>query len=74
MEKHPPNLNAGLISYSSFLLEIADLELAKSEIMTKLKFLRDQMELNKCDKFGVCYPSNTMREAINLYLRGWNAY
>ena len=66
--KQPTDLNAELLSCSSFLLVIVDLNLAESGKMTECKLLSDQMELKTSEKFITHYQPHTMRDATNLYL------
>ena len=72
MNKLEPNLNIELSSCSSFLSKICnknDEELKKCQ---RIKFLCDQLEMNSNGR--PTYSSDTMREAIGIFLRGRGAY
>ena len=72
MSKLEPNLNIELSSCSSFLSKICnknDEELKKCQ---RIKFLCDQLEMNSNDR--QTYSSDTMREAISIFLRGRGTY
>ena len=74
INKLSPDLNSELISCSKFLADVTDVNDTNAEQNLKIRFLCDQMELSTFEKHGARYPSHTMRESINLYLRSRNAY
>lgn len=70
MKTQSPDSNAELLSCNSFSSGIVYWGLAASEKMAKTTFfLFFFVWSDAVEKFGTCYPSHTMREAVNLYMQ-----
>ena len=72
MNKLEPNLNCELSSCSSFLSKLCGMSEEGSKKCQRVKFLCNQLEMNSNDRQS--YSSDTMREAMSIFLRGRGAY